>query len=79
LRKYYPNNAGINTKNKAIYIVLLLDPRIKRAGLELTEITSSQAIDIKTKLDIEYTRLINFFSIFFSLKHEYQFRLFSLQ
>jgi hypothetical protein len=42
----------INTKNKAIYIALLLDPRIKRAGLELTGITSGQATDIKTKLDI---------------------------
>jgi hypothetical protein len=60
LRKYYPNDAGINTKNKAIYIALLLDLRIKRAGLELTGITSSQATDIKTKLNIEYTRLVIF-------------------
>jgi hypothetical protein len=86
LRKYYPNNTGINTKNKAIYIVLLLDPRIKRAGLELTGITSSRATDIKTKLDIEYIRLIDFLMIFykffinfFSLKHEHKLRLLPLQ
>jgi hypothetical protein len=41
LRKYYPRNAAINEKNKPIYIILLLDPWIKRDDLESTGISSS--------------------------------------
>jgi hypothetical protein len=65
LRKYYPRNAGINKKNKAIYMVLLLDPRIKQEGLEGIGISHRQAVDTYNKLYEEYTRLVYFLIIFF--------------
>ncbi|CZT10958.1 uncharacterized protein RAG0_15273 [Rhynchosporium agropyri] len=38
LRKYYPKQ-GINLNNRALYLSLILDPRIKRDGLELIGLT----------------------------------------
>jgi hypothetical protein len=86
LRKYYPRNIVINEKNKSIYIALLLDPRIKRDGLESIGIPRTQAIDIYNKLKIDYNQLVyfliiyfEFFLIYFRYKRNYQLQLPFLQ
>jgi hypothetical protein len=65
LRKYYPKNAGLNKNNKAIYIVLLLDLRVKRDGLESTGINHRQAMDIYNKFYIEYQMSVDLLIIVF--------------
>ena len=58
LRKYYPKNQWIssNNRNKALYISLVLDPRIKEEGLYNLDLTSGQISDIIELLKEEYTR-----------------------
>lgn len=53
LRKYYPKT-GIDNKNKALYLALILDPRIKEGGLSQLGLSNGTIIDIKTKLKEEY-------------------------
>ena len=53
LRKYFPKQ-GISSNNKALYLSLLLDPRIKREGLEAIGLTRGQATDIYNRLYEEY-------------------------
>jgi hypothetical protein len=54
LRKYYPKTRFLNIKNKALYLLLIFDPRIKIEGLSLIGLTSGLSIDIKNKLKEEY-------------------------
>ncbi|TVY31256.1 hypothetical protein LOCC1_G008433, partial [Lachnellula occidentalis] len=56
LRKYYPKYSIINDSNKAIYLALILDPRIKKAGLEGIRFTSRVLSDIETLLKADYTK-----------------------
>ncbi|TVY31259.1 hypothetical protein LOCC1_G008680 [Lachnellula occidentalis] len=56
LRKYYPKYGIINDSNKAIYLALILDPRIKKAGLEGIRFTSGVSLDIETLLKADYTK-----------------------
>ncbi len=55
LRKYFPKQ-GISTNNKALYLALLLDPRIKRDGLETIGLTRGQVTDIYNRLYEDYQR-----------------------
>ena len=41
-------------KNKALYLALILDPRIKKEGLEILGLTQGQAIDIYNKLYLDF-------------------------
>jgi hypothetical protein len=54
LRKYYPKTGALNNRHKALYLSLILDPRIKSEGLSLISLTSGLSIDIKNKLKEEY-------------------------
>ena len=54
LRKYYPIVGPIRSKNKALYISLILDPRIKTKGLSTLDLSTGQISDIKTILKSEY-------------------------
>ncbi|CZS97989.1 uncharacterized protein RAG0_06877 [Rhynchosporium agropyri] len=56
LRKYYPIS-GITEYNKALYISLILDPRIKIDGLSLLGLSNGIISDIKRKLREEYNFL----------------------
>ncbi|TVY31254.1 hypothetical protein LOCC1_G008683, partial [Lachnellula occidentalis] len=49
----------INNSNKAIYLALILDPRIKKAGLEGIRFTSRISSDIKTLLKADYTKRVD--------------------
>ncbi|KAH7309951.1 hypothetical protein BKA65DRAFT_485174 [Rhexocercosporidium sp. MPI-PUGE-AT-0058] len=53
LRKYYLKQ-GINLNNKALYLSLILDPRIKKDGLKLISLSRSQSIDIYNRLKEVY-------------------------
>ncbi|TVY31248.1 hypothetical protein LOCC1_G008760, partial [Lachnellula occidentalis] len=46
----------INDSNKAIYLALILNPRIKKAGLEGIGFTSRVSSDIETLLKADYTK-----------------------
>jgi hypothetical protein len=54
LRKYYPKTGALNNRHKALYLSLILNPRIKSEGLSLIGLTSGLSIDIKNKLEEEY-------------------------
>ena len=53
LQKYFPKT-GINQSNKALYLSLILDPRIKKDGLEAIGLTYGQTIDIYNRLVTDY-------------------------
>ncbi|TVY43671.1 hypothetical protein LOCC1_G008414, partial [Lachnellula occidentalis] len=46
----------INNSNKAIYLALILNPRIKKAGSEGIRFTSEVSSDIETLLKADYTK-----------------------
>ncbi|CZT13965.1 uncharacterized protein RAG0_17661 [Rhynchosporium agropyri] len=52
VRKYYPKEGFIGdiTRNRALYIALVLDPRIKREGLSNIGLSSGLESDIYTQL-----------------------------
>ena len=54
LRKYYPKLGNLNNKNKALYLALILDPRIKEEGLDNIGLSSGIKSDIHTKLLKDY-------------------------
>ena len=54
LRKYYPKTGSINNRNKALYIALILDPRIKLVGLSNMGFSTSIISDIKTRFKEVY-------------------------
>jgi hypothetical protein len=58
LRKYYPKNRWVspNSRNKALYISFILDPRIKIESLVNIGLTRSQVIDIEGLLKEEYNQ-----------------------
>jgi hypothetical protein len=45
---------SINNKSKALYLPLILDPRIKREGLASIGLSNGQASDIYNKLYFDY-------------------------
>jgi len=49
LRKYYPKTGALNNRYKALYLFLILSPRIKGEGLSLIGLTSGLSINIKYK------------------------------
>ncbi|CZT07964.1 uncharacterized protein RAG0_13219 [Rhynchosporium agropyri] len=53
LRKYYPKTS-ITENNKALYISLILDPRIKIDRLSLVGLSNGLISDIKRKFQEEY-------------------------
>ena len=55
LRKYFPKNSILN-ESKALYLSLILDPRIRREGLEAIGLTNSQASEIYNRLLTNYNR-----------------------
>jgi hypothetical protein len=54
LRKYYPKQGNLNNKSKALYLALILDPRIKREGLKNIGLTSGLITDIYNRLYTDY-------------------------
>ena len=54
LRKYYPKTRSINNKNKALYIALVLDPRIKLVSLSNIGFSTSIISDIETRFKEVY-------------------------
>ncbi|CZT13621.1 uncharacterized protein RCO7_11027 [Rhynchosporium graminicola] len=56
LQKYYPKT-GITEANKALYISLVFDPRIKLDGLSLLGLSNRIISDIKRKIQAEYNSL----------------------
>jgi hypothetical protein len=54
LRKYYPKTGVLDNKNKALYLSLILDPRIKREGLTSIGLSSGIEADIYNRLQIDY-------------------------
>jgi hypothetical protein len=54
LRKYYPKTGALNNKSKALYLALILDPRIKKEGLIGIGLTSGMATDIYNRLYTDY-------------------------
>jgi hypothetical protein len=53
LRKYFPKQ-GISQNNKALYLALILDPRIKREGLEAIGLTRGESIDMYNRLYTDF-------------------------
>jgi hypothetical protein len=54
LRKYYPKTSVLENRNKALYLALILDPRIKREGLINIGLTSGLKSDIYNRLKTDY-------------------------
>ena len=54
LRKYYLKTRSINNKNKALYIALVLDPKIKLISLSNISFSTSIISDIKTRFKEVY-------------------------
>jgi hypothetical protein len=54
LRKYYPKTSILNNKSKALYLALILDPRIKKDSLIGISLTSGIASDIYNRLETDY-------------------------
>jgi len=54
LRKYYLKTSLLNNKSKALYLALILDPRIKRDGLIGISLTSGIASNIYNRLETDY-------------------------
>jgi hypothetical protein len=54
LRKYYLKLSVLNNKNKALYLALTLNPRIKRKGLATIGLSSGIETDIYNRLRIDY-------------------------
>ncbi len=59
LKKYYPKN-NLADKTKALYLSLILDPRVKEDGLEIY-LEHEEVVDLKNKLLIEYNKYIPFY------------------
>jgi hypothetical protein len=45
---------GINQANKALYLSLILNPRIKKNGLEAISLIQGQIININNRLYIDF-------------------------
>ncbi|TVY31247.1 hypothetical protein LCER1_G009276, partial [Lachnellula cervina] len=54
LCKYYPKATAISNSNKAIFLALILDPRIRKDGLENIGFSSRVVTDIKTHLKADF-------------------------
>jgi len=54
LRKYYPKTRALNNKSKALYLALILDPRIKKEGLIGISLSSGIIINIYNRLYTNY-------------------------
>ena len=48
-------NTSINNKNKALFLSLILDPRIKQEGLEAIGLSRAQVFDIYQRLEVDFT------------------------
>ncbi len=59
LKKYYPKN-NLANKTKALYLSLILDPRVKEDGLE-SFLEYGEVVDLKNKLRVKYIRYISFY------------------
>ena len=53
LQKYFPKT-GISKTNKALYLSLILDPRIKREGLTTIGLIDGQASNIYNRLYTDF-------------------------
>ena len=53
LRKYFLKT-NINQDNKALYLSLILNPRIKKNSLEAISLTQGQIINIYNRLYIDF-------------------------
>jgi hypothetical protein len=56
LRKYYPKTNILNNTNKVLYLVLILDPRIKKEGLTGIGLISGISSDIYNRLKTDYNQ-----------------------
>jgi hypothetical protein len=54
LRKYYPKTGVLVNRSKALYLALILDPRIKREGLKAIGLSSGLISDIYDRLYMDY-------------------------
>jgi hypothetical protein len=65
LRKYYLKTSVLENKSKALYLALILDPRIKREGLTRIGLTSGIESDIYNRLKTDYNRYVYIFNLLF--------------
>ena len=65
LRKYYPKTGVLENKSKALYLALILDPRIKREGLTGIGLASGIESDIYNRLKTDYNRYVYIFNLLF--------------
>ena len=54
LRKYYPKQGNLNNKSKALYLALILNPRIKKEGLSNISLFFNIIKNIYNRLYINY-------------------------
>ena len=54
LRKYYPKTGILDNKSKALYLALILNPRIKQEGLSSISLSSGMSSDIYNRLKTDY-------------------------
>ena len=54
LKKYYLKQGNLNNKSKALYLALILDPRIKREGLSNIGLSSGLVNNIYNRLYTNY-------------------------
>jgi hypothetical protein len=54
LRKYYPKISVLDNRSKALYLALIINPRIKQEGLTSINLSSGISSDIYNRLKTNY-------------------------